>query len=228
MAKVNPLQARRFAQACGTRVKTDAVDACLLTRMGSAPNLAPDRPVAENQHALKELQVAGTALFKEKTRLKKRLKTQSLAFTQRQTAARIDQVARKLKALRGEIEAQLRFRARRAPAHDILRSIPDTSEIAAAILIECPKIGTLGQKTGDQSSRSRSHDKTIQHVAGKGIQSERPKFLRDALYMSALVAARFNPDMARKYKAMTAFPQTCPSSHHAQAHRTRQHPRQAG
>ena len=26
LVKVNPLQARRFAQACGTRVKTDAVD----------------------------------------------------------------------------------------------------------------------------------------------------------------------------------------------------------
>ena len=36
LVKVNPLQARRFAQACGTRVKTDAVDARMLARFGSA------------------------------------------------------------------------------------------------------------------------------------------------------------------------------------------------
>ncbi len=35
LVKVNPLQARRFAEACGTRAKTDAVDARILARMGS-------------------------------------------------------------------------------------------------------------------------------------------------------------------------------------------------
>ena len=32
LVKVNPLQARRFAEACGTRAKTDAVDARMLAR----------------------------------------------------------------------------------------------------------------------------------------------------------------------------------------------------
>jgi transposase len=34
LVKVNPLQARRFAEAYGTRAKTDAVVARLLARMG--------------------------------------------------------------------------------------------------------------------------------------------------------------------------------------------------
>ncbi|MGR3571811.1 IS110 family transposase, partial [Brevirhabdus sp.] len=34
LVKVNPLQARRFAQAVGTHAKTDAVDARCLARMG--------------------------------------------------------------------------------------------------------------------------------------------------------------------------------------------------
>ena len=37
LVKVNPLQARRFAEACGTRAKTDALDARGLARMGEAP-----------------------------------------------------------------------------------------------------------------------------------------------------------------------------------------------
>ena len=34
LVKVNPLQARRFAQARGTRAKTDAIDARMLAKMG--------------------------------------------------------------------------------------------------------------------------------------------------------------------------------------------------
>lgn len=52
--KVNLLQARRFAQACGTRVKTDAVDARVLAGMGRALNLEPDRPIDEEQQELRE------------------------------------------------------------------------------------------------------------------------------------------------------------------------------
>ena len=47
LVKVNPLQARRFAQACGTRAKTDAVDARMLAYMGSALALEPDHPLDE-------------------------------------------------------------------------------------------------------------------------------------------------------------------------------------
>ena len=41
LVKVNPLQARRFAEAHGTRAKTDAVDAQMLARIGAAFGLEP-------------------------------------------------------------------------------------------------------------------------------------------------------------------------------------------
>jgi len=53
LVKVNPLQARRFAQACGTRVKTDAVDARMLASFGSALSLEPDQPVDGEQFDLR-------------------------------------------------------------------------------------------------------------------------------------------------------------------------------
>ena len=45
LVKVNPLQARRFAEAYGTRAKTDAVDARMLARMGAAFDLEPQHLV---------------------------------------------------------------------------------------------------------------------------------------------------------------------------------------
>ena len=205
LVKVNPLQARRFAQARGTRAKTDQVDAKVLAQMGAALALEPDAPIAKDHHELKELQVARTALVKDRTRLLNRLKTQTLALTKRRSKAQIRNIEQSLKEIEAEIKARLRSTDQRARAHDIVCSIPGISETtAAAILIECPEIGTLGRKQiaclaglapiTRQSGRWR--DKAF-------IQGGR-KFLRDALYMPALVAARFNPDMAAKYKQMCA------------------------
>ena len=73
LVKVNPLQARRFAQACGTRVKTDAVDARMLASFGNALTLEPDHPVDGKQFELKELFSSRGALIKDRTRLTNRL-----------------------------------------------------------------------------------------------------------------------------------------------------------
>lgn len=203
LVKVNPLQARRFAQARGTRAKTDAVDARMLARMGSAMDLVPDAPAAEDQNELKELQIARTALVKDRTRLKNRLKTQTLGFTRRQTKARLAQIARQLEALQGEMASLINACPERTRAHAILRSIQGIGEVAAAaILIECPEIGTLGKKQA--ASLAGLAPMTRQSGTWKGkafIQGGR-KHLRDALYMPALVASRFNPDLRDKYQAM--------------------------
>ncbi len=57
MVKVNPRQARRFAEAAGTLAKTDQLDAALLARMGLALDL-PARPAPDaNLAELRELQL---------------------------------------------------------------------------------------------------------------------------------------------------------------------------
>lgn len=203
LCKVNPLHARRFAQARGTRAKTDAVDARMLALMGAAFGLEPDRPARKGHHELKELHIERSALVKDRTRLLNRVKTQTLALTRRLTRARLAQLERQLTTVGAEIEARLR--QDRSRPLDILRSIPGIGQVAAAaILIECPEIGTLGRK--QVASLGGLAPMTRQSGKWRGqafIQGGR-KFLRDALYMPALVAIRFNPDMKVKYDAMRA------------------------
>ena len=50
LVKVNPLQARRFAEAHGTRAKTDAADARMLARTAAAFNLEPQAPLSRADH----------------------------------------------------------------------------------------------------------------------------------------------------------------------------------
>lgn len=145
-----------------------------MAQMGAALGLQPDAPAHEEHHKLKELQVARTALVKDRTRLLNRIQTQTFALTKRHSKALLRQIETSLKEIETEIKTRLRATDQGALAHDILCSIPGIGEpTAAALLIECPKIGTLGRK-----------------------------FLRDALYMPALVAVRFNPDMNGKYEDM--------------------------
>ncbi len=205
LVKVNPRQARRFAQARGIRAKTDQVDAAVLAQMGAALDLQPDAPVREDLHELKELQVARTALVKDRTRLLNRIKTQTLALTKRRSKALLRQIEASLKEIEAEIKTRLRATDQGARAHDILCSIPGIGDpTAAAILIECPEIGTLGRK--QIASLAGLAPMTRQSGQWRGqafIQGGR-QFLRDALYMPALVAVRFNPDMTAKYRDMCA------------------------
>jgi len=137
LCKVNPLQARRFAQSKGTRAKTDQVDARMLA-------LEPDAPLSQSQRDLKELQVARMALVKDKTRLKNRLQTLILAFTLKQAKARLTLILRQLSDIEAEINACIAQDGATAHKRQILTSIPGIGAVTAAtILIECPEVGNM-------------------------------------------------------------------------------------
>ena len=201
LVKVNPLQARRFAQARGTRAKTDAVDAHVLALMGEALDLQPDSPASEDHHDLKQLQVARTAMIKARTRLKNRLATQTLSLLRRQAKVQLALLDRQLKAIDAEIASRLsRDQAR---SLDILQSIPGLgSVVAATILIECPEIGAMDRKQAASLAGLAPMTRQSGQWRGKAFIQGGRKFLRDALYRPALVATRFNPDMKQKYNAM--------------------------
>lgn len=184
LVKVNPLQARRFAQARGTRAKTDKVDAAVLAQMGAALDLQPDPPVCEDQHEINELQVVRTALVKDRTRLLNRIKTQTLALTKRRSKALLRQIEQSLKEVEAEIKLRLRATDQGALAHDILCSIPGIGEpTAAAILIECPEIGTLGRKQIASLAGLAPITRQSGQWRGQAFIQGGRKFLRDALCM---------------------------------------------
>ena len=66
LAKVNPRQARRFAEAIGRHAKTDAVDAAMLARLAALLE-PPVRPaLSQALDDMKELIVARRALVKDR------------------------------------------------------------------------------------------------------------------------------------------------------------------
>lgn len=203
LVKVNPLQARRFAQAVGTHAKTDAVDARCLARMGAALGLEPDEPVSENLRELRDLQTARAALIKERGRLRNRRLILTSALLKRQTNVRLTLVERQLGELDAEIARRIAEDTTSARKRDILNSIPGIGQIAAAaILTFLPEIGALGRKQAGSLAGLVPHNRESGQWKGKSFISGGRKPLRDALYMPALVAMRFNPDLKAKYQQL--------------------------
>ena len=204
LVKVNPLQARRFAQACGVRAKTDRVDAAMLARMGMA--LQPDLTVVPSkiQRDLKSLQCARQALIKDRTATKNRSKQLSLTILLRQSDRWLRQIELNLKAIDAAIGDLIKGEEATKRAFEIITSIPGFGAItAAALLVEMPELGTLEAKQAASLAGLAPHCRESGQWKGQRFIGAGRKLLREALYMPALVATRFNPDMKRTYETLT-------------------------
>ena len=204
LVKINPRQVRRFAEATGKLAKTDRADAALLARMGAVlkPPLRPmaDAPLAE----LKELHIARQALMKDRTAARNRQKTLTLPLVKRQNVARLEQIETHLNALDEDIRARIHQNAELAQRCDILCSIPGISEITAwALLIEMPELGSLDRKQAASLAGLAPVARQSGNRTGRAFIRGGRANLRQALYMPALVAMRFNEDLKAKYLALS-------------------------
>ena len=181
LVKVNPLQARRFAQAQGVRAKTDAVDARMLAVMGNVFALEPDETATKIQHDLKELRAFRSGLIKD----------------------RLAQVDKQIAEINAEVDRLIYSRDTLAHSMKILRSIPGIGAICAAtILIEMPENGSMDRKQVASLTGLAPMTRQSGQWRGKSFIQSGRKVVRDALYMPALVAMRHNPDLRAKYQAM--------------------------
>ncbi len=207
-------QARRFAEAIGKRAKTDAVDAAMLAHFGVLDALQTRPIVSQTISDMKELLVARRGLIKDRgaaanrnhdyrSPLLKRLADQRLRQIERQIAT-TDAALRKL--CHADPDPKARF--------DILVSIPGIGEATArAMLIEMPELGTIDNKCAESlvglapiacdpgQYSGKRFIRAGRLSAGYSIQlrwmkpSASSAHLRQALYMPALAAIRFNADM---------------------------------
>lgn len=146
-AKVNPRQARRFAEATGRLAKTDRVDAIMLAKMGAILGLKAHEPKTEALHILRELITARRALMKDKVAAKTRLQTTRQTLLKNQINARLKQIKIQIQQVDAAITEKVAQDEALSNKLDILTSIPGIAETTAfSMLIEMPELGTLEGK----------------------------------------------------------------------------------
>lgn len=200
LSKVNPRLARRFAEATGRLAKTDRIDAAMLARYGTLLEPRLLQASANIHNDLKELHVARLALIKDGTAAKNRAKTLSSPLLKKQNGERLRQIERQIAAVDEAIMTLIAQDTTLKARFDILVSIPGLSQVTAfTLLIEMPELGELDEKAAAALCGLAPMSRQSGRWTGRAFIAGGRAIVRHALYMPALVACRFNPDLKAKY-----------------------------
>lgn len=203
LVKMNAQHTRAFAKAAGRLSKTDRIDAAMLARFGAVmtPEIRPLR--SQVLTALAELVAARRALVKERTATLNRQKNLTLRILKRQTEQRLKMIAVQIDAIDAECRKLIAAEAELARRCEILTSIPGLGEATAfAIAADMPELGTLANKQAASLAGLAPVDRQSGQWKGKSFIQGGRSCLRQALYMPALVATRFNQPLKAKYEAL--------------------------
>lgn len=203
---VQPIRARHFARALGQYAKTDAIDARVLARMALlAVDEAPLwEPVAEQTADLKALIERRQHLLVLRDGEMKRLRGARAVVRgdlERAVAALTAQVA----DLEQRIDALLAAAPRLAGEIALLESVRGVGRISAAtIRVVIPELGTLTRQqvaalVGVAPMNRDSGGKTGRRYIRGGRYAA-----RQALYMAALAATRWNTVIRMRYGHLVA------------------------
>jgi len=189
--------------ANGQLAKTDRVDAAMLAKMGALLELEADQPNSETLHDIKQLATASLALIKDRTAAKARLATPAHSLLSRQIKRRLTQIERDLSQVAEAIDDIVAADVDLSARAEILTSIPGIAKVTAcAILTDMPEPGHLSGKQAAALAGLAPLSRQSGKWRGKErIQGGRAS-VRRAVYLPAVVATRFNPDMKAKYEQL--------------------------
>jgi len=201
---ISPLKIRRFADVIGQLAKTDAIDARLIAQF--AATVKPVcRPTSDaNAQAIKDLVVRRRQLTALRTMEKNRRQVmpQELKSSIDRIIKTLDRELKKLEQLIDEaVAAHAASRHRR----DLLTSMPGIGDSVAATLIgDLPELGSLDRRQIASLTGVAPFNRDSGTLRGKRRIRGGRAHSRTALFLSAMSAVRFNPDIKRFYERLLA------------------------
>jgi transposase len=125
----------------------------------------------------------------------------SLTFLKRQCRQRHEQIDRHVEALDAEIAGLIAADTALKRRHPILTSVTDVeTETANQLIATMPELGCLENKQAASLAGLASIARQSGQWKGKSFICGGRANVRQALYIPAFVAARYNPDLKAKYE----------------------------
>ena len=205
VAVSDPYRVRMFAKAQGILAKTDRLDARALALFGAVMNPAIRPPAPEALEELGELLGARRSAVDVQTALKNQGGVTTSKFLIRQIKRRLNASAKEIEALEREIQRHIAAEETLAKRYAILISIPSFGfVVAATLLASLAELGTCTLKqiamlAGLAPIADDSGQRQAIRTIGRGRSP-----VRNVLYLAALSATRFNPDMKAFYRRLIA------------------------
>jgi transposase len=202
VAVANPARVRQFARASGMLAKTDKLDAFVLAAYGKT--MQPRRYEGKSE-AEKQL----SALLVRRKQIEEMLKAEQnrLRTTLPSLKSSVEQVIAVLKEQKKRLDEQIQEFLKQQQGwqeqSEILSSAPGVGPVTTATLLaDLPELGKMDRKKiaalvgvapmNYDSGKKRGYRKT------KGGRAD----VRSVLYMSTLVATRYNPLIQSQYQQM--------------------------
>ena len=199
---VSPLKVRRFADAVGQLAKTDEIDARLIAQF--AATLKPAvHPIADAKtQIIKDLVVRRRQLTSLRTMEKNRrpIMPESLKPS---IDRMIETLDRELESLEQLIQNAVEQHAAWRHKRDLLTSMPGIGRSVASTLIgDLPELGSLSRRQIGALTGVAPFNRDSGAFRGKRRIRGGRAHSRTALFLSAMVATRYNPDIKRFYERL--------------------------
>jgi transposase len=204
VAVVNPRQARDFAKATGQLAKTDALDARALAHFAEAVRPMP-RPLPDTQaDELRALLARRRPLVTMRTAEQNRLGSAPPRL-QPDIQAQITWLNTRLTTLDDDLDTTLRASPVWQEREELLRSVPGIGPVCArTLLLDLPELGTLNRQRLAALVGVAPLNRDSGTLRGSRTTWGGRAHVRATLYMSTLVAVRYNPVFKAFYERLRA------------------------
>ena len=206
---VNPAQLRDYAKSLGSRTKTDRQDALVIARFGATQQPRVWQPEPAEVRRLKALLARLDAVKQDIQRELNRLEKAQITATSAEVITSIETVHRQLNEEKARLEVLIEEHIDRHPGlkqdRALLESIPGVGPVVAQQMV-----ALLRSRAFVSAAQCAAFLGLVpvQHESGSSVRG-RPRLskagnalLRAKLYMAAIVATRYNPDIRRQYERL--------------------------
>lgn len=201
---VNPRQVRDLAKATGQLAKTDALDARAVAPFAEAVRPTP-RPLPDAQtEALRALLARRRQLIAMRTAEQNRLEHATRRL-RADLEAHIAWLEQHVAALDDDLDTTLRASPVWRQRETLDRSVPGIGPVCArTLLLDLPELGTLSRQRLAALVGVAPCHRDSGTLRGTRTTWGGRTHVRAALYMSTLVAVRYNPVLKRVYERLRA------------------------
>lgn len=202
LAVVNPRQVRNFAKALGILAKTDALDAQVLAHFADTVRPAV-QPLADEATQVLAALLARRRQLVEMLTAEKNRRASALPAVRDHVQRHITWLEQELADVNTDLDQRLRQSPVWVAKQKLLRSAPGVGPVLTlTLLADLPELGRLDRKQiAALVGVAPLNDDSGQQRGRRLIWGGRAE-VRNALYMAALSATRFNPVIRTFYQRL--------------------------